>query len=530
MKNIFKMSLLLTAATLAACGGGGGSGGVSEQQYSITLRSDLSQLPLNINPAQNVASTGAYSPYTTTLYVNAETGGKPIPGGEDTFACNLDGGLDSGALYYLDGDTEHENEDGSPKGYRSIVKGANSGGASFHFHASNKVGTARIVCSVQDPRDSKIYSASTTITVGAATGKPAWIVGRSQMTTLLGTSQNVSNLPSTGAVQATIYDDANQPVPNPGAANLQVSIRPGEAATGAQLVVNGKASTVAQVTSMGGVGQFSLKSGPNAGPILLEFVSDRADNNVANGIQQPVTSLLVIDAVHEMEAKEPLALQTENIDATAVNGIPFSFMLAAEGGAAPYTWTLAGGTLPTGLTLSSSGLISGTPAVKKIGSYPVVIRVTDRQGHMVQSNMAINVEGAPLVDPLVISMSGCSGGINSVCALPDAHMGENYQYTFSAVGGDPNVAVTWSFSALPAWLKGNSQGNYGYLNGTPDWSESIPEGGTAPVITGQTCGKVGFLVTATRGSVTASRQLSLNVVKGTKDCPGTTPATPPTTP
>ncbi len=530
MKNIFKMSLLLAAATLAACGGGGGSGGTSEQQYSITLRSDLSQLPLNINPAQNVASTGAHAPYTTTLYVNAQTGGRPVPGGDKVFECNLDSGLDSGALYYLDGDSEHENDDEgkTPKAYRSVTLGANSGGASFHFHSSDKAGTARIVCSITDPRDSKIYSASTTITVGASTGKPAWIVGRTQMTTMLGTSNNLSNLPNAAAVQATIYDDANQPVPNPGAPNLQVSIRPSEAATGAQLVVNGKASTVAQVTSMGGVGQFSLKSGPNAGPILLEFVSDRADNNVANGIQQPVTSLLVIDAVHELEAKEPLALKTENIDATAVNGIPFSFMLAAEGGAAPYTWTLAGGTLPTGLTLSSSGLISGTPAVKKIGSYPVVIRVTDRQGKMVQSNMAINVEGAPLVDPLVISLSGCAGGINSTCALPDAPMGENYQYTFSAVGGDPDVAVTWTFGALPSWLRGNSQGNYGYVNGTPDWSETLPEGATVPVITGQTCGRVGFLVTATRGSVTASRQISLNVVKGAvKDCPSVTPPTTP---
>jgi len=43
-------------------------------------------------------------------------------------------------------------------------------------------------------------------------------------------------------------------------------------------------------------------------------------------------------------------------------GGPFNEVLAATGGKAPYTWTLAAGLLPTGLTLASStGAITGTP-------------------------------------------------------------------------------------------------------------------------------------------------------------------------
>ena len=97
MKTILRLSSLVVAATLVACGGGGGSGGTSEQQYSITLRADKTQLPLNVNPSQNLPSIGAYAQYTTTLYVSAETGGKPIPGGENIFGCNTAAGLDSDA-------------------------------------------------------------------------------------------------------------------------------------------------------------------------------------------------------------------------------------------------------------------------------------------------------------------------------------------------------------------------------------------------------------------------------------------------
>jgi hypothetical protein len=46
------------------------------------------------------------------------------------------------------------------------------------------------------------------------------------------------------------------------------------------------------------------------------------------------------------------------------------FSLAASGGVAPYSWSwtsASGSTLPAGLNLSASGLISGTPQVDVLG-------------------------------------------------------------------------------------------------------------------------------------------------------------------
>jgi len=57
-------------------------------------------------------------------------------------------------------------------------------------------------------------------------------------------------------------------------------------------------------------------------------------------------------------------------------GGPFNEVLAATGGKAPYTWTLAAGLLPTGLTLASStGAITGTPDTA--GSFTFTVQVAD---------------------------------------------------------------------------------------------------------------------------------------------------------
>ena len=55
---------------------------------------------------------------------------------------------------------------------------------------------------------------------------------------------------------------------------------------------------------------------------------------------------------------------------------PYSAQLSAESGMAPYTWKIASGSLPAGLSLNSgSGLISGTPSVG--GTFSFTVEVSD---------------------------------------------------------------------------------------------------------------------------------------------------------
>jgi len=57
---------------------------------------------------------------------------------------------------------------------------------------------------------------------------------------------------------------------------------------------------------------------------------------------------------------------------------PYSYQLQVAGGLAPFTWSLAGGNLPDNMTLSSSGLISGTAPIWDNGiTYTFQVTVTD---------------------------------------------------------------------------------------------------------------------------------------------------------
>jgi len=70
----------------------------------------------------------------------------------------------------------------------------------------------------------------------------------------------------------------------------------------------------------------------------------------------------------------PLNITTTSLPAATV-GTAYSQTLSATGGTTPYTWSRSSGILPPGLTLSSGGVLSGTPTTA--GTYSFTIEVTD---------------------------------------------------------------------------------------------------------------------------------------------------------
>jgi len=59
----------------------------------------------------------------------------------------------------------------------------------------------------------------------------------------------------------------------------------------------------------------------------------------------------------------------------AVEFQPYSQQLAVSGGTAPYHWTIKSGALPAGLTLSDTGLLSGTPTASSAPGAPFAFEV-----------------------------------------------------------------------------------------------------------------------------------------------------------
>jgi hypothetical protein len=73
----------------------------------------------------------------------------------------------------------------------------------------------------------------------------------------------------------------------------------------------------------------------------------------------------------------PALSLTGSLPNATVN-VAYSQTLAATGGVGPYTYTKTAGTLPPGITLSSNGVISGTPTA--VGASSFTVTATDSEG------------------------------------------------------------------------------------------------------------------------------------------------------
>ncbi len=85
----------------------------------------------------------------------------------------------------------------------------------------------------------------------------------------------------------------------------------------------------------------------------------------------------------------------------ATNGVAYSQTFTASGGGfqPSFTWTLGADpttlqqtVLPGGLSLSTSGTISGTPTNNAVGPYDFILQMTDSNGRSVTWNYSINID------------------------------------------------------------------------------------------------------------------------------------------
>ncbi|MCI0489036.1 MAG: putative Ig domain-containing protein, partial [Blastocatellia bacterium] len=85
----------------------------------------------------------------------------------------------------------------------------------------------------------------------------------------------------------------------------------------------------------------------------------------------------------------PLTITTSSPLTGGSQGTFYSQTLAASGGQSPYTWNLLSGSLPTGLGLSSGGVISGTPSVT--GTFSFTVQVTDDAAATAQKAFSLTI-------------------------------------------------------------------------------------------------------------------------------------------
>ena len=136
----------------------------------------------------------------------------------------------------------------------------------------------------------------------------------------------------------------------------------------------------------------------------------------------------------------------------AIVGQIYNFAFHSNGGLTPITWTVTSGTLPTGLTLSPNGTLSGTPTAG--GSFSFTIQAGDGSSPAQTITINVSVRSA---NPLVITTLGG--------ALPDAVLGASYNAIVLQFTGGIAPQV-WNVSAGQLPL-GMSLSATGLISGTP---------------------------------------------------------------
>lgn len=95
------------------------------------------------------------------------------------------------------------------------------------------------------------------------------------------------------------------------------------------------------------------------------------------------TSTLTIDPVGG-----GLRVVTRGLPTGTINQV-YTATLTAAGGTPPYTWSLAQGTLPAGITLDTQGVFSGTPTAAANAN--ITVRVTDSAASPTQAQRQLNL-------------------------------------------------------------------------------------------------------------------------------------------
>jgi MYXO-CTERM domain-containing protein len=186
-------------------------------------------------------------------------------------------------------------------------------------------------------------------------------------------------------------------------------------------------------------------------------------------------------------ASTVVAIATPSLPSGYV-GVSYSAFLSATGGDGTYVWTVDAGMLPPGLTLLSSGEITGTPT--EAGSVALTLRATSA--------------GAAATEDFTIDVTALDAGLTILTReLLPGIVGDGYppaaagtpidrQQHIVAIGGAGPAVLTLTSAAPP----GLTLSTDGYLSGIPS-----------------SAGDFDVVVEATDGSETVSRMLRLTIAE-----------------
>jgi large repetitive protein len=222
------------------------------------------------------------------------------------------------------------------------------------------------------------------------------------------------------------------------------------------------------LNASGGVGSYTFSVSAGALPPGISLSGAGVLSGTPTGAGSSAFTITATDSLgftgsqaYNLTVNAPTIVITPATLPAATGSIAYTQTLTASGGNGAYTFSLSTGTLPAGIALSSSGVISGTPTTA--GSYAFTVLATDGFSFTGSQayTMAVNA-------PAIVFIQ---------TTLPGGQVAAAYNQTLSAGGGSGSFTYSVTAGTLPPGIALSSAG---VLSGTP----------TA-------AGSYGFTVTAT---------------------------------
>jgi large repetitive protein len=164
-------------------------------------------------------------------------------------------------------------------------------------------------------------------------------------------------------------------------------------------------------------------------------------------------------------------------------GTLYSQTLTASGGVTPYTWTLVSGALPAGLSLTTTGVLSGTPTSTGTLLFSVNVSDANGSGRSQQFSLTINPSSNNFSSALRIAQIVDGGGWTTLFAIQNLDATSiNYSFNFWAdngtawpipiLNGQPGVVVGTLAPGSIAYVQ--TQGSA--ASATQGWAEIASSG------------------------------------------------------
>ncbi len=261
----------------------------------------------------------------------------------------------------------------------------------------------------------------------------------------------------TATVTATSITDATK------SATLQIKVNPLPSITTTSLpAATAGVGYTGALTVSGGTSPYTwtITSGTLPAGLVLNSASGLIVGTVTGASSTSLTFKVTDEAGNSssraltltVNPPPALVISTASLPGAAL-GVAYSQMLQATGGVPAYSWSITSGSLPAGLSLSSAGVISGTPS-GSTGTSNFTVKVTDSQTPTPATSSA-NLSITVSIAPLTITTTSLTGGVT----------GKAYNQTLQANGGNPPYSWSITLGSLPAGLSLNA--STGAITGTP---------------------------------------------------------------